>query len=74
MDLKEKNRENIDLMVSEIKKKLQLVNQDMIRSESFSTEQYDDLRDIYELVIGKPSVSVSEMEAILTELGNLREK
>lgn len=74
MNLKEKNRENIDLMISEIKRKLKLVNEGMIRSESFSTEKYDELHEIYQLVVGKPSISVNEMEAILAELGSLREK
>ncbi|HEX7063623.1 MAG TPA: DUF1128 domain-containing protein [Bacillales bacterium] len=71
MDSTEKN---IDHMITEIKKKLQLVNQDMIRSENYSAECYDELRDIYELVMSKPSVSISEMEAILSELGNIRDK
>lgn len=74
MDLKERNRENIDYMIAEIKKKLQLVNQDMIRSDRYDTEQYEELRDIYELVQSKEKISVSEMQAILGELGNLRKK
>lgn len=74
MDLKERNRENIDYMIAEIKKKLQLVNQDMIRSDRYDTEQYEELRDIYELVQSKEKISVSEMQAILGELGSLRKK
>lgn len=74
MDLKERNRENIDYMIAEIKKKLQLVNQDMIRSDRYDTEQYEELRDIYELVQSKERISVSEMQAILGELGSLRKK
>lgn len=71
MDSTEKS---IDEMITDIKKKLQLVNQDMIRAENYSTGQYDELRDIHELVMSKASISVSEMEAILTELGNIRDK
>lgn len=71
MDSTEKN---IEQMINDIKKKLQLVNQDIIRPENYSVDRYDDLRDIYDLVMSKPSISVSEMEAILSELGNIRDK
>lgn len=74
MDLSVKSDENIDYMLTKIKKKLQLVNEGMIQSENYDTDQYQEIREIYELVMSKPSVSISEMEAILGELGQLRKK
>lgn len=74
MNLAEKSQENIEWMITEMKEKLQLVNRDVLRSENYSTQTYDELRDIYEWVMSKSSISVSEMQAILGELGNLRDK
>lgn len=74
MDLTEKSQENVDQMITEMKEKLQFVNQDVIRAGSYSVKQYDELREIYEWVMSKPSMSVSEMQAVLSELGSLRDK
>ncbi len=72
MDLSEKSRVNIEYMINQIKDKLQLVNASALRAESFNTEQYEDLRDIYEMVKQKETFSVRELDAIVTELGRLR--
>lgn len=73
MDLTIKNEENIDHMLTIIKKKLQLVNQDVLRAEAFSTDHYDELFDIYQLVERQSSFSVREMEGILDELKVIRQ-
>lgn len=72
MDLSVKSNENIQYMVEQITTKLRMVNTGAISSDHFSTSSYDDLKDIYELVIRKTSFSPSEMQAIVEELGNLR--
>lgn len=72
MELKTASDENIHFMLEEIKDKLQLVNRDVLRSESISLDHYEDLYDLYKMVIKKPSFSVREMEAILDELRSLR--
>lgn len=74
MDLSVKSRENVDYMISEMKNRLQFVNPDVVRPESFGTAKYDDLKDIYEWVMTKSELSVSEMQAILSELKNLRDE
>ncbi|WP_047152324.1 DUF1128 domain-containing protein [Aneurinibacillus tyrosinisolvens] len=72
MDLSNKTPENVEFMVEEIKNKLRMANMAAIKSTHFDEEKYEDLRDIYEMVIKKSSFSISEMEAIVTELGSLR--
>jgi uncharacterized protein YfkK (UPF0435 family) len=72
LDLSKKSAENIQYMVDEITTKLRMVNTGAISPEHFSTSSYDDLKDIYELVVRKQSFSPSEMQAIAEELGNLR--
>ncbi|MFC7392522.1 DUF1128 domain-containing protein [Scopulibacillus cellulosilyticus] len=72
MDLSVKNNENIEFMLDVIKKKLQLVNQDVLRPDAFSTENYEELYDIYQLVNKQSSFSVGQMEGILDELRSIR--
>lgn len=74
MNLKENNRENIEFMITNIKEKLQVVNSGAMRAESFDTDNYEDLLDIYEMIMNKKSFSVSEIDAIVSELGKLRKK
>ncbi|MBM7644327.1 uncharacterized protein YfkK (UPF0435 family) [Scopulibacillus daqui] len=72
MDLSVKNSENIEFMLDVIKKKLQLVNQDILKPDHFSTENYEELYDIYQLVNKQTSFSVGQMEGILDELRAIR--
>lgn len=72
MDLSMKTRENIEFMIERIKDKLQIVNASALNAKSFYTDNYEELRDIYEHVNKKQSFSVSELDAIVSELGRLR--
>jgi uncharacterized protein YfkK (UPF0435 family) len=72
MNLDANTRDNIEYMLEAIKSKLQIVNAAALNSKSFDTDQYEDLRDIYEMIQRKSSFSVSELDAIVTELGKLR--
>ncbi|MGO4887813.1 DUF1128 domain-containing protein [Anaerobacillus sp. MEB173] len=74
MDLTVQSKENIEYMIEKIKDKLQVVNGGAIRAESFDTEEYEELKDIYEMIIKKQSFSVSEIDAIITEIGKLRKR
>ncbi|WP_216828018.1 DUF1128 domain-containing protein [Alkalihalobacterium elongatum] len=72
MDLSVCNRENIEFMLEEIKKKLQIVNAGALKAKSFETDKYEELKDIYDLVQRQKNFSVSELDAIVSELGKLR--
>ncbi|KMJ55610.1 DUF1128 domain-containing protein [Alkalihalophilus sp. As8PL] len=74
MDLSTTSRDNIEFMIEEIKRKLQIVNAGALNAKSFDTDQYEDLRDIYEMIIKKDSFSVSELDAIVSELGKMRKR
>ncbi|ERN53167.1 DUF1128 domain-containing protein [Alkalihalophilus marmarensis] len=74
MDLSTTSRENIEYMIEEIKMKLQIVNAGALNAKSFDTDQYEDLRDIYEMIMSKQSFSVSELDAIVSELGKMRKR
>lgn len=72
MDLSTQSPENISYMIDKIKEKLRMVNVDAMRSENFSTEQYDDLHYMYEMVMKRENITPNEMQAIAAELGSMR--
>lgn len=74
MDLSNKTDENVQFMIDQIKTKLNMAAGAAIRSTHFSVDHYEDILDIYEMVMNKPRFSISEMEAIASELGKLRNK
>ncbi|OWA33076.1 hypothetical protein B9G55_23245 [Saccharibacillus sp. O16] len=74
MDLSNKTQENVEYMIEAIKNKLRMASGAAMQPSSFSVDQYDDIFDVYDLVLNKPSLSISEVEAVASELGRLRRK
>lgn len=72
MTLSNNTPDNIHDLIKEITKKLKMVNADAIQSTDFSEEQYEELKEIYEMVMKKQTFSPNEMQAIVEELGYLR--
>lgn len=73
-DLEEASRENIEFIIDYIKSSLKVVNAAAINPKSFDTDHYDDLLDLYEYMSKKDRFTMSEMESIITEIGNIRKK
>ncbi|AOM83217.1 DUF1128 domain-containing protein [Salisediminibacterium beveridgei] len=67
-------RDDLSHMIEEIKRKLHVVNGAAIKAESFSLNKYDDIEEIYDMVMSKDSFSVSELNAIVSELGQMRDR
>ncbi len=65
---------SVEQMIEQIKEKLKVLNFDAIKPDHFDEQLYDELKDIYDMVMRKQSFSPSEMQAIAEELGNLRKK
>jgi uncharacterized protein YfkK (UPF0435 family) len=72
VDLAQKSVENVEYMIEKIKEKLKVLNFGAIKPSHFDEEMYEELKDIYDLVMKKNSFSPNEMQAIAEELGNLR--
>ncbi|TLS37336.1 DUF1128 domain-containing protein [Pseudalkalibacillus caeni] len=72
MDLSTKSQEGLTYMIEEIKTKMQVINAQMIDPEAYDLSAYDDIHEIYQMVTRKQNLSVGEMQAILSELGQLR--
>ncbi|EPD50194.1 DUF1128 domain-containing protein [Paenisporosarcina sp. FSL H8-0542] len=72
MNLTQPSQENVEYMIEQIKEKLRMVNVDAMKSEHFDDSQYEDLHDLYAMVMKRDTFSPSEMQAIASELGSLR--
>lgn len=72
MDLTQNTAENVEYMVEKIKEKLRMMNIGAVKSTHFNSEMYEELHDLYTMVIKKQTFSPSEMEAIASELGRLK--
>jgi uncharacterized protein YfkK (UPF0435 family) len=74
LNLTEKTSENIEYMITQITTKLKMVNAEAIKATNYNEEVYDDLQEIFEMVMKKNTFSPNEMQAIVEELGNLRKQ
>jgi uncharacterized protein YfkK (UPF0435 family) len=74
VNLSQKSTENVEFMIEKIKEKLRVLNFGAIKPSHFDEEMYEELKDIYEMVMKKNSFSPNEMQAIVEELGNLRKQ
>ncbi|SDM64055.1 Uncharacterized protein YfkK, UPF0435 family [Fictibacillus solisalsi] len=74
MNLTTASQENIEFMIEAVKRKLQLVNSGLIQGDDYTVDQYEDIKDLYEMVMKMPGFSVRDMESIVSELGSLKKK
>ncbi|RKN82115.1 DUF1128 domain-containing protein [Paenibacillus ginsengarvi] len=72
MDLTVKSENNVAFMVEGIKGKLKVVAAQSIKADHFDIEKYEDLLDMYEVVMSKQHFSISEIEALCDELRLLK--
>ncbi|OZB90489.1 MULTISPECIES: DUF1128 domain-containing protein [Paenibacillus] len=72
MDLSQKTPENIEYMIEGIKSKLRMASGAAMNASAFSVDRYEDIQDVYDLVMSKDNLSISEVEALVSELGRLR--
>ncbi|GMK42067.1 hypothetical protein PCCS19_51260 [Paenibacillus sp. CCS19] len=72
MNLNEPTISNVAFMIDEIKSKLKMATAAAMQPNHFDLNRYEDIKDIYEVIASKPSFSISEVEALVSELGKLR--
>ncbi|GGG32153.1 UPF0435 protein [Lysinibacillus alkalisoli] len=72
MDLSTPSKENVAYMIEQLKEKLRMVNVDAMNADSFTENNYEDLYDLYTMVMKRTNFSPNEMQAIVAELGSLR--
>lgn len=72
MDLSQPTQQNVEFMIEAIKTKLKMATAAAMQASSFTIERYEDIQELYDIIIHKQSFSISEMEAFVSELGKLR--
>ncbi|MBN2982607.1 MULTISPECIES: DUF1128 domain-containing protein [Cohnella] len=72
MDLSQPTKENIEYMIEAIKTKLRMASGAAMQASHFQVDRYEDIKDIYDMVESKDRFSISEVEALVSELGKLR--
>jgi uncharacterized protein YfkK (UPF0435 family) len=73
-ELSKPSEQNMAFMIEEIKSKLKMAAVSAIKSDHFDIAQYEDILEVYDIIMNKSMFSISEMEAFVTELGKLRKK
>lgn len=72
MDLNQQSIENVEYMIEQIKEKLRVMNLGAIKPSHFDETMYEELKEIYDLVMKKDNLSPSQIQAIAEELGSLK--
>ncbi|TCT26803.1 uncharacterized protein YfkK (UPF0435 family) [Melghiribacillus thermohalophilus] len=72
MDLQEATEKNLAFMIEKMADKLQIINRSLLKPEDFDIQAYQDIKNIYEMIHSKPTISVSEIHAIIDELSKFR--
>lgn len=73
-NLDQQTQENVEIMIETIKTKLRMASGAAMQASNFSVDQYEDIKDLYDIVSSKDRFSISEVEALVSELGKLRKK
>ncbi|MFD2638244.1 DUF1128 domain-containing protein [Piscibacillus salipiscarius] len=73
MNLNEATEENLKYIIEDLSKKLQVLNPTIMDSDNFSLKDYDEIKQLYDMVKSKDQVSVPEIHAIIDELKRLRQ-
>lgn len=71
-DLQQPTTENVEFMIDVIKTKLKMASAAAMQSSSFDLAKYEDIKELYDIVDSKDKFSISEVEALVSELGRLR--
>ncbi len=73
-NLMDPTAENVEFMIEAIKTKLRMASGAAMQASNFDLDKYEDMKDIYDIVASKDKFSISEVEALVSELGRLRSK
>ena len=69
LNLDRKSEENLAFIVTEMGKKLQVVNADsLMNPNDYQLDSYNELKSLYELLVSKNKLTVSETHAFIDEL------
>lgn len=72
MNLDNPSQENLEFILKELTKKLDVANRKIMDPDGYNLEKYDELKFMYDVVIAKETLSPSETQAFVSELRTVR--
>ncbi|GAF23325.1 MULTISPECIES: DUF1128 family protein [Shouchella] len=66
--------DEVEALLNDMKKKLNIVNASVIKADAVNDRKHQDLLALHTHVMRQPSFSISELDEIVQELGQLREE
>ncbi|GEN54175.1 MULTISPECIES: DUF1128 domain-containing protein [Halobacillus] len=72
MSLQEANQENLEVIINDMAEKLQVVNRSLMDPEDYDLNKYEEIKSLHDIIEMKGSLSVSEIQAFVQELGQYR--
>lgn len=72
MDLSTASQENLQYILNELSEKLNVANRILMDEKHYDLNKYDDLKDLYDIVLTRPQLTLAETDAFIDELRNIR--
>lgn len=72
MNLSEANQSNLAYLLEKIGQKLDVANTSLLDPEDYNINKYQELKWLYDYVVDKSVISISEKEAFIEELAVIR--
>ncbi|OZU90350.1 hypothetical protein CIL03_04170 [Virgibacillus indicus] len=72
MNLENPSQENLKIILDELAVRLDVVNRTIMDPEDYDMDKYNDLKFMYDMVVQKGRLSVSESQAFIEELREVR--
>ena len=72
MNLDQASEENLKFILEELTKKLNVVNQRIMEPDEYDIDKYNDIKQMYDLIMARGKLSPSEIQAFIDELRFVR--
>lgn len=60
MNLNEPTEENLEFIINDLAEELQIINRSVVKPDNFDLSNYQDIKDLYDMVKAKGQVSVQK--------------
>ncbi|WP_096269916.1 DUF1128 domain-containing protein [Paucisalibacillus globulus] len=72
MNLENPTKENLEIMLNDLAERLSVVNRAIMDAEDYDLSKYEEIKFLYDMIVKKGSLSVSETQAFIEELRSVR--
>ncbi|SDJ73003.1 DUF1128 domain-containing protein [Sediminibacillus albus] len=68
MSLNEPSKENLDIIINNMARQLQVVNRSIMNPDDYDLDKYEELKSLHDMLQQKGQLSVAETQAVIEEL------